>query len=520
MLWKSRKSTPRQRAAELVHRAHQLAASHRHEDALEVLTRCLAQDRDYVPALLTIIQIQAHLGRYDDALDSSLRALEVEPANRPVLASIAQLLSGPGLTSRYHEIFRFFHRRLSDQAGARLAADAFAELAPVLVARASQMSGAGSHADAASVLEQCLSLLPDFAPAQLALAQVLDHQRQDGKALALLMRVMDADPANQTAISVLGQVLARAESTAISEAADALLAAISRHVSTSRDAAPALAPLMSLVGTLSARKEHRRALDAVRLALNIAPDSQSVHDEVFRIISDPALTDDDSAYASAVVPDLLAAYSAVFRPTADEREVYDRLATLNVVETLASVIRRFRRDLGSDPDVPLVLFLARARERLANGYDPEPSPRWALLRFEMAWQSFMQGKTERSMALLRTLVDDRGLRAFAKHDPFAKEAFVRAGEIVGRYEERAGRIDSAMSTYRRTMQIDENAVVATRMALLYWRQGNIGEAMTAAESGIRTKRNLFPGLPDGPQMTRLREELRRHEDGSAAEHGR
>jgi hypothetical protein len=139
-----------------------------------------------------------------------------------------------------------------------------------------------------------------------------------------------------------------------------------------------------------------------------------------------------------------------------------------------------------------------------------------LLRFETAWRWFLEGQTDRSIALLRTILDEPGIEAFAEHDPFAKEAFVRAGEIVGRHEERAGRIDLAMSIYRRTMQLRENTVVARRMALLLWRQGSIEEAMAAAESGIATMSNLYPGLPGGPHMTSLREELLGHEKGPAA----
>jgi len=522
VLWKTRKSTSRRRSAELVSQAQQLAAGHRHEDALEVLTRCLQQDGDDVPALLTIIQIQAHLGRYDEALDSSLRVLKIDAANRPVLASIAQLVSHPGLTRRYPEIFQVFHGRRSDRPGARVAADGFSELAPVLVARANQMFAAGSHADAIGVLEQCASLLPDSAPAQLALAQIRVHHRQDREALALCLRAMDADPASQTAISILEQLVLRTESEARAEAAEALYTAISRYVSAGGDAAPVLSPLMSLIGALSAWKDHRKALDAARMALKAAPDSQAVNEGLYRIISDPELSDDASAFAAAAFPDLMARYSATFKPTADERDAYDRLATLNVVETLASVIRRFHRELETDSDVPLMRFLAAARQRLADGRDPERPPRWVLLRFEMAWRSFLKGESESSIALLRTIVGDSGLQTFASCDPFAKEALVRAGEILGRYEERAGRIDSAMSIYYRTMQLQENALVARRMALLHWRRGNIEEAMTAAESAIMTKPNLFPGLQGGPHMTRLREELlwqekveRRMKDGEA-----
>jgi len=105
------------------------------------------------------------------------------------------------------------------------------------------------------------------------------------------------------------------------------------------------------------------------------------------------------------------------------------------------------------------------------------------------------------------VVDDPALPRLAKEDPFAKEALVRSGEIVGRHDERAGDGERAMTIYCQTMQIEENGVVARRMAVLRWRKGDLRGAMEAADSAIMTKHNLFPRVPEGPYVAWLRQQL-------------
>jgi hypothetical protein len=64
-----------------------------------------------------------------------------------------------------------------------------------------------------------------------------------------------------------------------------------------------------------------------------------------------------------------------------------------------------------------------------------------------------------------------------------------------------------MITYGQTMQIEENGVIARRMAVLRWRKGDIRGAMEAADCAVMTKHNLFPRLPEGPYVAWLRQQL-------------
>jgi hypothetical protein len=64
--------------------------------------------------------------------------------------------------------------------------------------------------------------------------------------------------------------------------------------------------------------------------------------------------------------------------------------------------------------------------------------KWPLVRFEIGWNLWLFGRIDEAISSFRALLENDPAMKLAKHDPFMKEAFVRAGEILGRYEERIG----------------------------------------------------------------------------------
>ncbi len=92
-------------------------------------------------------------------------------------------------------------------------------------------------------------------------------------------------------------------------------------------------------------------------------------------------------------------------------------------------------------------------------------------------------------------------------NPFIKEAVVRSGEILGRYQEKIGNINSAIAIYRQILQLDGNSVIARRLLLLLSRNGNLREAANFAETAIVNRMNLYPQPPDNPYIASLKNEM-------------
>jgi hypothetical protein len=125
----------------------------------------------------------------------------------------------------------------------------------------------------------------------------------------------------------------------------------------------------------------------------------------------------------------------------------------------------------------------------------------------MAWNLLLRDDMDKCVSLLRIIFDDDMAIKLAKYHPFTKEALVRAGEILGRHEERVGAIEGAISVYRRLMRIDQNGVIARRLAVLLWRQGNLNEAASLAEIAVNSKANLYPYLTQNDYILSIRADL-------------
>jgi tetratricopeptide (TPR) repeat protein len=373
------------KALELLTQANQVAAAGEHERAVEVLNQSLAIEPDYLLALLTLIQILAHLRRYDEALDACARVLKVDPHNIPVIASMEQIL-------------------------------------PIIA----QFDGSEQRI---TLLSQCLA----------------------------------AKPNHDLTWTTLTQLLIRAG-------------------------------------------RHREALEVCQRALQGNPGSKSVYNLIYEILSLRELELDIAARASSLLP-RGAVDPALFEPTV--MRVYEKLAAINIVDTLVRVIDRFYAKLGLDPlSTPLVKFLKDTRHKLGEFELAEYGHICStLLHFEMAWNLLLRDDMDKCVSLLRIIFDDDMAIKLAKYHPFTKEALVRAGEILGRHEERVGAIEGAISVYRRLMRIDQNGVIARRLAVLLWRQGNLNEAASLAEIAVNSKANLYPYLTQNDYILSIRADL-------------
>lgn len=493
-------------ATDLLVSANRLAAQYRHEEALREIARCLRLAPGNIQVLLTKIQIEAYLQRYDDALDSCLLVLALDPACKQLRPSLGVILANPALAHRIDEVLRRLDphdQDPSEAAGRRAIA---AELMPALVRRADELLAAGAIAPAAQLLQRCRAMVPDSAPVLLGLVRLRVKQGQLADALDLCLDALDADPASDTAVAGLAEILQRMRSPHRLEDAGKALA---RHLAARPDGVQGIACLMHWVDALVRADGVRAASDAVARALASVPDADRIRGRIVHLLAVPERADGNSSDGAARPPKLAGAQTVLVAPSDAEQDAYDRLVALNVVDTIGRIARRFYRDLGYDArSAPLAVFLAEARAHLDSpSLAGAGGSAWPLLRFEAAWNLYLNGEREKSIRLLRTVADDPSLARVAKVDPFAKEALIRSGEIVGRHDERAGSAEKAISVYQRTMQLEENGVVARRMALLRWRKGDLRGALEAADSAVMTKQNLFPRLPEGPYMSWLRRQL-------------
>jgi hypothetical protein len=486
--------------------ANQLAARNRHADALRELARYLRLVPGDIQVLLTKLQIEAHLQRYDDALDSCLLVLALDPSCKHIRPSLEVLLGNPALAHRHDEVLRRLDPGAPDHPDARVLREIAAELMPTFIGCVDEMIAAGSIAAAAARLQRCQSIAPTSVPVRLGLVRLRIAQRQVAEAIDLCLGILDEDPANDPALAALGDILQRAHRP---HRLDDVGTALSRHLKAKPENPQGIACLMHWADAVARVDGARAASGAVEHALAAVPESRRIRDRIVRLLEIPQGAAGASAHAATTPPTLAGAQTLLLAPSDAEQDAYDRLVALNVVDTIGGIARRFYRDVGYDiRSAPLVALLAELREELAvPSVADAASSTWPLLRFEAAWNLYLNDERERSVELLRTLIDDPALLRFAHGDRFVKEALVRSGEIVGRRDERAGDDARAMSVYRRTMQLEENGVVARRMALLHWRRGDLRGAMEAADAAVMSKQNLFPRLPEGPYVSWLRRAL-------------
>jgi tetratricopeptide (TPR) repeat protein len=496
----------RWRASALMLKAHRSASQGRHEDALRDLQRCLKLVPGDGQVLFKKLQIEAHLQRYDEALDSGLLALSQAPALRQVRPSIEYLLSVPALAERHDEVLRRLRPPTPDSPDAAALREAAEELMPAFVRRADHLMAAGEVAAASQLLQRCQSLAPESLLARLAFVRLRLRELRFADALDLCLGILETDPANDAAVGSLAEILPHLR---VTHRMDGVGLALPRYLKAKPDSTAGLNCLVHWIDALVRNGGVRAAAGAIEEALATGPEARRLGDRIAHLLTLPEQRAGSTTDAAARGPRLGGALAMSAAPSAAEQDAYDRLVALNVVDTVRGVVLRFYKDLGYDPQsAPLVAFLAQARAHFGNpSLADAAGSTWPLLRFEAACSLYLNGDRTESIRLLRALADDPMLPRLAKEDPFAKEALVRSGEIVGRHDERAGQGELAMITYGQTMQIEENGVVARRMAVLRWRKGDIRGAMEAADCAVMTKHNLFPRLPEGPYVAWLRQQL-------------
>jgi tetratricopeptide (TPR) repeat protein len=189
---------------------------------------------------------------------------------------------------------------------------------------------------------------------------------------------------------------------------------------------------------------------------------------------------------------------------------YDKLIAQNVAGLLTEVMTKFYRDLGADASsVPLIRALNNFRQKMP--FVDTASSREAaspLIEFERAWAYNQDGRIDEALRLFETVFRDISARKRMMGNPFIGEAVIRSGEILGRHQEKAGNIDSAIAVYREIVELDGgNSVIARRLLLLLSRSGNLREAAKLAEGAIINRTNLYPQLIDNPYIAALKKEL-------------
>jgi tetratricopeptide (TPR) repeat protein len=185
--------------------------------------------------------------------------------------------------------------------------------------------------------------------------------------------------------------------------------------------------------------------------------------------------------------------------TESARASYDAISRLNIVDNVAKVTLAFHERLGLSPQQsPAYRCLASLRSKLAEEVEAQGaiSPQSSLERFELAWRAYEAGNTHEALQLFGEVIADRELAGAGAADPRAREAFVRAAEILGRHAEIAGDISSAAQLYRRILELDGdgNGNVARRLLLMLWREARIQEAAELAPRVLLSDGNIAQHL--------------------------
>ncbi len=197
--------------------------------------------------------------------------------------------------------------------------------------------------------------------------------------------------------------------------------------------------------------------------------------------------------------------------TESARASYDAISKLNIVNNVAKIVLAFYERLGLDPQQsPVYRCLASIRSKLAeevearSAISTESSREVSLLeRFELAWCAYEAGKIHEALQLFHEVIADEQLAEASATDPRAREAFVRAAEIVGRHAELRGDLGAAADLYRRILELDGNGIVARRLLLMLWREGRIQEAAELAPRIIQSDCNLVQHLRGGDAVDDL-----------------
>jgi tetratricopeptide (TPR) repeat protein len=357
-----------------------------------------------------------------------------------------------------------------------------------LFARAQVLASAREYQKAISTARMALRFQPRFVPAYEILIQLLAHVGAYDKALGVCARAMEVNARSDGVIAsvrnILPQVRRSGHPEKVIRTLDRCLAAFPYQIDV----------LKTLVGMLSELGRYREAVLACDRLLEIDPDLMAVVQTREQIFDDPKARPQLHGLQAAKIQ----------RP--DE---YERLVAHNVAGQLADVMTRFYRDMGADvSSVPLIRALNNFRQGLSRGHaassQPASSP---LIQFERAWANYQEGHTSEAFRLFETVFGDASARMRIDGNPFIREAVVRSGEMLGRYQETAGNIDAAVAIYRQILQLDGDGVIARRLLLLLSRRGNLREAANFAETAFVNRINLYPQLLDNPYIADLKKEM-------------
>jgi hypothetical protein len=194
------------------------------------------------------------------------------------------------------------------------------------------------------------------------------------------------------------------------------------------------------------------------------------------------------------------------------RDSYDAISKLNIVDNVATVTRAFYERLGLSPlQSPVYRSLANMRTALREEVQALPAITTvcSLERFELAWRIYADGDIDGALQLLREVSADERLAESSATDPRAREAFVRAGEILGRHAELRGDTCAAGQHYRRVLELDGSGIVARRLLLALWRQGRFGEAAELAPRTLQSDASLVDYLRGSDAVGDLTHRLKR-----------
>lgn len=198
--------------------------------------------------------------------------------------------------------------------------------------------------------------------------------------------------------------------------------------------------------------------------------------------------------------------------TESARASYDAISKFNIVDNVAKVTLAFYERLGLNPQQsPAYGCLAGIRSKLAEEVEgvSAVSPKSSLERFELAWRVYEEGKLHEALQLLREVVADEQLVEASAADPRAREAFIRATEILGRHAELRGDASTAAQLYRRIIELVDSGIVARRLFLMQWRKGRIQEAAELAPRVVHSACNLAQHLRGSDTVADLTRRLGR-----------
>jgi tetratricopeptide (TPR) repeat protein len=181
--------------------------------------------------------------------------------------------------------------------------------------------------------------------------------------------------------------------------------------------------------------------------------------------------------------------------TESARASYDAICKLNIADNVAKITLAFYERLGLNPQQsPVYRCLQSVRSKLAEEVEAQSaiSTQSSLERFELAWRAYEAGKIHEALQLFGEVIADQDLAAASEADPRAREAFIRAAEILGRHAELRGDTSAAADLYRRILELDGNgnAIVARRLLLTLWREARIQEAAELAPRAVLSDGNL------------------------------